>query len=98
MGRDTHDGRGAPLPLFARPTGFGPRSSVRQPMRSHPQTMELYCAECGCASDETARGWRAYFGSTEDYSPIDVFTFCPECAAREFDTFDVPQVNESRTD
>jgi hypothetical protein len=45
----------------------------------------LVCAECGRISPPEAAGWRAHIGydPREDEQP-QVFTFCPECAEREF--------------
>ena len=47
--------------------------------------MELVCEECGCSSDEEARGWVAFLAEdAEGVEPTSVATFCPECAAEEF--------------
>jgi hypothetical protein len=43
----------------------------------------LRCAECGCESTPEARGWRAYLADDGQ-----AFTFCPDCAEREFDETD----------
>jgi hypothetical protein len=40
----------------------------------------MTCVECAADADEAARGWRAFLTVDEE-----VATFCPECAAREFD-------------
>jgi hypothetical protein len=42
----------------------------------------LVCAECGRSANEQALGWKAY--RTDD-EPPQVDTFCPACAAREFE-------------
>jgi hypothetical protein len=39
----------------------------------------LACAECGCVSDETAAGWRAYYDTDDE-----LVLFCAECAAQVF--------------
>jgi hypothetical protein len=52
----------------------------------------LTCSECGRQSDENAIGWQAHLGADdieevpEDEEPKRVlaFSFCPECAKREF--------------
>jgi hypothetical protein len=45
----------------------------------------LVCEECGCVSDDDARGWSAYLAEdVEGVAPTSVATFCPECAAEEF--------------
>jgi len=41
----------------------------------------LECVECGGRSGAGATSWRAYLGTNDE-----VFTFCPACAEREFDT------------
>jgi hypothetical protein len=45
----------------------------------------IKCQECGCVSDESWRGWRAYRCDipAEDPERILVF-FCADCAVREF--------------
>lgn len=50
------------------------------------ETARLTCLECGARSDEHARGWRAYIGGGFDNGPVEVGAFCPDCAAREFDS------------
>jgi hypothetical protein len=40
----------------------------------------LVCAECEAESDDAARGWRALQSEENE-----VVTYCPKCAAREFD-------------
>jgi hypothetical protein len=48
----------------------------------------LICAECGQESNDSARGWRASFLSSDDELPLrddKLETWCPACAAREFD-------------
>jgi hypothetical protein len=46
----------------------------------------LVCAECGCRSDEAARGWKVYLAgdSGEPDDEGEVVVFCPACVAREF--------------
>jgi hypothetical protein len=47
----------------------------------------LVCVECGCRSDEAARGWKAYLGGDSGESgeeEVEVVVLCPACAAREF--------------
>lgn len=41
---------------------------------------ELVCLECGTESG-LARGWRAYVDTESS-----VLVYCPQCAAREFDS------------
>jgi hypothetical protein len=48
----------------------------------------LVCAECGAESDDRAEGWQALILSDDEKLPLRVDrveTWCPECAAREFD-------------
>ena len=45
----------------------------------------LVCVECETVSDEGARGWRAYLGGGFDGDELEVGTYCPACAAAEFD-------------
>lgn len=40
----------------------------------------LVCVECGGTSEGGARGWRALLTVDDE-----VATYCPDCAAREFD-------------
>ena len=47
--------------------------------QNHQVTFVLECVECGARSEE-ARGWRAYL----DEDSSDVWTYCGECAEREF--------------
>jgi hypothetical protein len=43
-------------------------------------------AECGRSSDGDAAGWRGYRTNLEEDAGLPaVATFCPDCAAREFD-------------
>lgn len=46
----------------------------------------LRCAECGCWSDEDARGWAGVLGGgdEDDDDPELVYLYCPACAATEF--------------
>lgn len=45
----------------------------------------LICVECGCCSDELAKGWAAYQGTDPDgIEPDDVSVYCPVCAAQHF--------------
>ncbi len=49
--------------------------------------MLLRCVECGCWSDEEARGWAGFLGGgldDEDDEPTIVGLYCPACAALEF--------------
>jgi hypothetical protein len=49
------------------------------------RTRLLTYAECGCSSDEEARGWAAFSGEdTEGIEPTSLLIFCPVCAAKEF--------------
>ena len=48
--------------------------------QNHQVTFVLECIECGARSEEDARGWRAYL----DEDSIGVWTYCGECAEREF--------------
>jgi DNA-directed RNA polymerase subunit RPC12/RpoP len=41
---------------------------------------DLVCLECGAESGP-ARGWRAYLDAEAT-----LLVYCPQCAAREFDT------------
>ena len=51
-----------------------------------PGDVLLVCGECGCASDEHARGWAAFNGEDPDgIEPTSVVIMCPVCAAREFE-------------
>ena len=45
----------------------------------------MRCSECGCVSVK-APGWVALPGRDpeDDDAPIEIFSFCPVCAAREF--------------
>jgi hypothetical protein len=47
---------------------------------------ELHCIECGAAS-VNALGWRAYLVGVGDEvdENEEVVSYCPECAAQEFD-------------
>lgn len=40
--------------------------------------------ECGLASVDEARGWRAYLADVDDDGQDDVVLYCPACAAHEF--------------
>jgi hypothetical protein len=51
-----------------------------------PGDVLLICGECGCASDEHARGWTAFAGEDpEGLEPTSVVIMCPVCAALEFE-------------
>jgi hypothetical protein len=51
-----------------------------------PGEVLLICAECGCASDEHARGWGAFTGEDpDDIEPTSVLIMCPVCATLEFE-------------
>ena len=39
----------------------------------------LFCEECGCESEDEARGWEAHLGLEEDGS-MSVVIFCPVCS------------------
>ncbi len=48
------------------------------------ETEHLTCAECGTVADDGAPGWKAYL--TGEEGAVDgIETFCPDCAAVEFD-------------
>jgi hypothetical protein len=61
----------------------------------HHKTMErrerkrcrLVCEECGAVTGERAPGWRVFLVSDEEELALEdcVVSFCPACAAREFD-------------
>jgi hypothetical protein len=44
----------------------------------------LTCEECGCPSDDDARGWVAFLAEDDGLEPTSVATVCPVCAAEEF--------------
>jgi hypothetical protein len=48
----------------------------------------IQCAECGAESDGLAAGWRAYLAADFDEDEGEVVLFCPDCADREFGSFD----------
>ena len=51
-----------------------------------PGYLLLICGECGCASDQHARGWAAFTGEDPDgREPTSVVIVCPVCAALEFE-------------
>lgn len=53
----------------------------------------LTCAECGRTAPENSTGWRAYREDIEAEGDTPALAiFCPECAAREFDTNDPPSL------
>ena len=45
----------------------------------------MQCAECECVSDD-APGWVAFSmrGIDEDSDELEIVSFCPPCASREF--------------
>jgi hypothetical protein len=45
-------------------------------------TYELVCVECRRRWTEPAERWRTYLTDDE---PPETATYCPDCAAREFD-------------
>jgi hypothetical protein len=48
-----------------------------------PGDVLLICGECGCASDEHARGWAAFTGEDPDgIEPTSVEVMCPVRRAR----------------
>jgi hypothetical protein len=50
-----------------------------------PGNVLLTCGECGCASDEHAKGWAAFADEDPDgLEPTSVVIMCPVCAARKF--------------
>ena len=60
---------------------------MRERQEADPQ--RLVCAESGAESDEQAAGWRSLVLSDDDEHPLQddhVQTWCPVCAAREFDS------------
>ncbi len=67
---------------------FGLLRRTCEPLKiiaSMPGDVPLICAECGCASDEHARGWGALTGEDPDgLEPTSVVIMCPVCAALEF--------------
>jgi hypothetical protein len=44
---------------------------------------EVRCVECDRLAVGPATGWRASIGGFDD-EPVEVFVFCPDCAARQF--------------
>ena len=51
-----------------------------------PGDVLLICGECGCASDEHARGWTAFAGDDDEgREPSSIAIMCPVCAAIEFE-------------
>jgi hypothetical protein len=49
----------------------------------------LVCAECGCADDLKAAGWRGYREDLRDEDEQrSLAFFCPSCAARVFEQVD----------
>jgi len=62
---------------------------MREASCASPAGTPLVCAECGAVSDENARGWWALPVSDDDELATRedrVEFFCPNCAAREFDS------------
>jgi hypothetical protein len=47
-------------------------------------TEHLRCAECGTTAPDEAPGWKAY-PTGEDGKVDGIETFCPDCAATEFE-------------
>jgi hypothetical protein len=43
------------------------------------RTQVLFCEECGCDSDDEARGWEAHLAREDDGSTT-VAIFCPVCS------------------
>jgi hypothetical protein len=39
----------------------------------------VFCEECGCDSDDEARGWEAHL-ALEDDGTVTVVIFCPVCS------------------
>jgi hypothetical protein len=47
----------------------------------------MRCIECGEEAGDDAKGWRAYRDVGEDIDEdAEIVFYCPECAAREFDS------------
>jgi hypothetical protein len=67
-----------------RGAGGGYRKIVGQ------QGSIIRCVECGTESDELAVGWRAHLARDLDQgeNEQEVVLFCPDCARREFGTFE----------
>jgi hypothetical protein len=49
---------------------------------AHVFVLPLRCTECNRRWNDPRERWRVYFSDDE---PPDCSTYCPECAAREFD-------------
>jgi hypothetical protein len=47
-----------------------------------PFVRSLRCEECARRWDEPAERWRIYFTTDQPPEPV---SYCPQCAAREFD-------------
>jgi hypothetical protein len=47
-----------------------------------PFVVSLRCEECARRWDEPAERWRIYFTTDQPPEPV---SYCPQCAAREFD-------------
>jgi hypothetical protein len=52
--------------------------------RMKPARTALRCVECRTLTDSLATGWRAHAIAERDGREEEVFTFCPDCAWREF--------------
>jgi hypothetical protein len=67
-----------------RGAGGGYRKVVGQ------QGSIIRCAECSTESDRLAAGWQAHLARDldEEENEQEVVLFCPECARREFGTFE----------
>ena len=57
----------------------------QQQLMTRPTPGEIRCVECDLAATGTADGWKAYVGGGFDDEPLEVFVYCPACAARECD-------------
>ena len=48
--------------------------------------LELRCIECGRQADGEAAGWQAHLVDLNDDGEDEVAFYCPDCAAREFNS------------
>jgi hypothetical protein len=69
--------------VWSQRGGVGPRAV------GHTRTV-IRCEEYGVESDEVASGWRGYVTPDLDDEEQEkqVLFFCPDCARREFGSFD----------
>lgn len=52
------------------------------PEQAHPLVKDLVCVECGRDWIGPVERWRIYLTDDDPRQPV---TYCPTCAAREFD-------------